>query len=443
MPNQVTIKTECAYIQEHPQINKVLAVIDATNLAKLIDVVGLTANPRKSKKNRITTAICETLRQSPSELRFKSKGMLISSSSCIPNQRGRFTLSFEDDKFEGVLDGGHNMLAVGLFILEEYFGDDANKKLRSIKNWDDFIEVWNSCKDDLQEVLSVFDFEMPVEIIYPNDKYQAEFPDFVFEISDARNNNASLSAGTKADHRGYYDVLKRMLDPEVDKNIEWKDGDGGRIKRDDIVAMSLIPLLALQNAGKLKTSTPQINPIAIYSSKGKCVDTFSDIFEKYSNDQGEVVDPLFLSAMSLLAELPGLYDRIYELFPDAYNSHSPGFGRMDCVRIYDSSKKSDKKYTRKQPRTKYYARECKNGYPDGFIIPIFAALCELMSIREDKLTWKTPDPAAFLEEHFDESVKLLVSAIKDNGYNPNKVGKSRGAYESMSTMFELISSKYL
>ena len=443
MSNQVTIKTECACIQDHHQINKVIAVINATNLAKLIDVVGLTANPRKSKKNSITTAICDTLEKSPSELRFRSKGMLISSSSCIPNQRNRFTLSFEDDKFEGVLDGGHNMLAVGLFILKEYFGEQAGKNLGSIKKWDDFIEVWKLHRDDLQDILPIFEFEMPIEIIYPNDKYQAKFPDLVFEISDARNNNASLSAGTKADHKGYYEVLKNALDNEVKSNVEWKDGDGGRIKRDDIVAMSLIPMLALQKASRLKPSCPQINQITIYSGKGKCVDTFSEIFEEYSNDEGIIEDTLFLSAISLLGELPRLYDLIYELFPDAYNSHSPGFGRMDCVRIYDPSKRSDKKYTRKQPRTKYYERECKNGYPEGFIIPVFAALCELMEVREDKLVWKMDNPTNFLRKHFDESVKLLVSVIKDSGYIPNEVGKKKGAYEGMSAMFELLASKYL
>ncbi len=433
----VTIKTECFCIQEHARINKVLATINAKNLAKLIDVVGLTANPRKSKKNKVTTAICETLKTSPEDFRFKSKGMLISSSSCIQRERGRFTLSFEDESYEGVLDGGHNMLAVGLFILEEYFGEDSNKQLSKVKNWDTFIELWHKNKENLSEVLDVFEFEMPIEIIYPTTEYNVQFPDAIFEISDARNNNSPLSSGTKADHKGYYEILKNALDEEIVEDVEWKDGTGKRIKREDIVAMSLIPLLALQNLEKLDQNLPHINPVLIYSSKAKCVEIFSLFFEKYSDNEGKINDKLFLSAMSLLREIPRLYDIIYENFPKAYNNNFGKFGRMDCVKIYDENKKGSS-YLSRPPLTKYYQKKCGAKYPEGFIIPIFAALSELMEVEGDKLKWKMSDPLDFIEKNLSKGVELLVNNIKDNNYNPNQVGKSKGPYDSMKVMFKLI-----
>ena len=438
MKNEITIKTECFCIQEHSKINKVLATVNSKNLAKLISVVGLTANPRKSKKNKITDAICDTLRTSPTDLRFKSKGMLISTSSCIQRERGRFTLSFENESYEGVLDGGHNMLAVGLFILEEFFGDQVPAELRKIKTWDTFIELWHKHSEELSEILDLFDFEMPIEIIFPTEEYHADFPDAIFEISDARNNNCALSSGAKADHKGHYEILKKELDDEISENVEWKDGEGKRIKRADIVVMSLIPLLALQEAKKLKPNVPQINPISLYSSKGKCVETFSLFLETYSDENGKITDELFLSAMKLLKELPRLYDIIYKNFPDAYNENSPGFGRIKCVKKYEEGKNGSS-YLKKPPLTKYYEEDCTAKYPDGYIMPIFTALASLMKIENNQLKWKMDSPENFLESNLSKGIKLLVHTIKDNSYDPNQVGKNKGAYDSVTTMFEFSS----
>ncbi len=439
---EITIKTECYCIQKHPKINKVLATINAKNIAKLLDVVGLTANPRKSKKNKITAAICDTLRTSPHDMRFKSKGLLISTLNCTQRERERFTLSFDDPNYEGVLDGGHNMLAVGLFILDEFFGDKPDPEFKKINNWDTFVEVWLKHKNELEKVLEFFEFEIPIEIIYPSEDHSEQFRDAIFEISDARNNNFALTAGTKADHKGYYKILKMAFDDVIKEEIEWKDGEGQRIKREDVVTMSLIPLLALQEAKALKEGVPTINPITFYSGKGKCVDTFSSFLEIYSdeNNDNKISDKLFLSAISLLRDLPKLYDLIYDLFPRAYNDNSSGFGRMKCVKIYDGVTTGES-YLSKPPLTKYYKQECSAKYPDGFIIPIFAGLAALMEVKGNEVKWKV-DPEKFIQDNLSEGITMLVNTIKDNDYNPNMVGKSKGAYDSMSLMFKyLISSK--
>ena len=432
----IVIKTNDHCIQEHPEINKVIATVDAKNIAKLLDVVGLTANPRKSKKNKVTKAICDTLKSSPKDMRFKSKGLLISTTECEPLQRGRFRLSFEDPAYEGVLDGGHNMLAIGLYILEEYFGDEASQEVRKIKQWDDFVEVWEKYKDDLDDLLESFEFEVPVEIIYPAEDHVPNFVESVLDISDARNNNSALTTGTKADHRGYYKILKEALDPVINEKVEWKDGDAGKtIKRDDIVSMSLIPLLALQECEKLSNDVPKINPVNIYSSKGKCVELFSQIFEHYADDDGNVSDKLIVSALALLKDLPRLFDEIYKRFPRAARDNGLHFGRMSAVKLYEKGK-TGKSYLRKPPVTKYYGDQCEAKYPDGFIVPIFASLYALIEVKDDALAWAVPDPVKFLEENLTECTRMLISTIKENDYNPQTVGKSVGAYEGMRMSFK-------
>ena len=422
----VTIKPESYVVQNHDKINKILGVLDAKNLAKVLNVVGLTANPRKSKCNKITNAIMESLEKSPDLFRFKSKGLLISTMRCEERQRGRIELSFDDPQFEGVLDGGHNMLAIGCFILTEYFGDPSHNEIRRIKKWDDFLQVWKKYQDDLSEVLETFDFKIPIEIIYPERLYESDFKESVLEISDARNNNSSLTAQTKADHKGYFDILKQCLDPEIEKYVEWKDNDINKyIKSQDIVALAIIPFIKLQKSNLLSERAPKLNPISIYSSKGKCVENYNLIYEIYKNDDGNITDKLIISAFNMMKDIPKIYDFIYEKFGDAYNSQSPGFGRIGCVRQDDKMKKF---------KTKFYKRPCKYNYPDGFVTPIIASLFSLMKLtkNKDKIEWAVDNPIDFFEEKFADCIKLLVSNIKENDYNPQTVGKSVGAYEGMS-----------
>ena len=52
--------------------------------------------------------------------------------------------------------------------------------------------------------------------------------------------------------------------------------------------------------------------------------------------------------------------------------------------------------------------------------------------NKDKIEWAVDNPIDFFEEKFADCIKLLVSNIKENDYNPQTVGKSVGAYEGMS-----------
>lgn len=433
--NTVTIKPEAFAIQEHQKLSKIVGVIDAKNLAKVLNVVGLTANPRKSKKNKITSAIIETLEKSPDLFRFKSKGLLISTMNCQILQRGRISLSFENPQFEGVLDGGHNMLAIGCFILAEYFGDQNHKEIKKIKKWDDFMRVWEDYHDELSDVLETFEFKVPIEVIYPEPQYEEYFRDTVLEISDARNNNSSLTAQTKADHKGYYEFFKACLDPVINENVEWKDNDIDKtIRSPDIVSLSLIPFYMLQEKGYLTEKAPRINPITIYSSKGKCVENYNKLFELYSDEDGGISNSMFSSALELMKDIPSLYDRIYKQFPDSYKNYSSRFGGISCVRKYEKGKRGGT-YLPRQPKTKFYAEDCEYSYPDGFIIPIVVALSSIMKVENDKVIWAVENPHDFVDENLTLCIKILMSNIKENDYNPNTVGKSSGAYEGMQMAF--------
>lgn len=432
----VIVKLEDVCVQDHPKIKKVIGTIDAANIAKLIDKVGLEANPRRSKVGRVTEAITETLEKNPGLMRFKSKGLLISTTNCDTLERNRFRLSFDNPRYEGVLDGGHNILAIALFILSKI---ESEYPIRRIRRWDELQPVWEEIRDQIGLVLqseSFEDFQVPIEILYPAQNLESnDFIDAVLEISDARNNNAELTAETKAHHSGYYDDLKNALAPEITINVEWTTNEIGRhIKSADIAALTLIPMLVLQNRGLLDSDIPPINPVNIYSSKSKCVQIFNEIMESVEDEDGKGNKVAINSALVMMKDIPRLYDLIYALFPEAYNSHSQRFGGIKSVKIYDGDKRGES-YLSKPAKTKFYADEVRYQYPDGFILPIVCSLTELMEVDSNGiLRWQT-DPDRFIKDNLDDCLEIFVHMIKSNNYDPQTVGKNTGAYLAMQMSF--------
>ncbi len=98
MKNSIILKTENSVVFNLGKIQKALCIINAENISKLLDRVSLTANPRESKKNKVTASIIDTLNTAPEEMVNRTKGLLVSTQKCEPLERGRFRLSFEDEK---------------------------------------------------------------------------------------------------------------------------------------------------------------------------------------------------------------------------------------------------------------------------------------------------------------------------------------------------------
>lgn len=430
MKKSIILKTDNSAVFNLGKIQKTFCVINAENISKLLDCVSLAANPRESKKNKVTVSIMDTLNTAPEEMVNRTKGVLVSTQKCESLERGRFRLSFEDEKTDGVLDGGHTLLAIGTFLLEKYHEAQSNRvpsDVQTIKCWKDFTEVWPKHSHLLENFVKEQSFSIPMEIISPTKNIDVDFADLVSEISYARNNNTPLTAGTKADNQGYYDILKANIDPNVVNLIAWKDNEAGKyIKREDIVALALIPFIALQKRGMLDKIN-SINPSVIYNSKSQCVDIYSKIIEEYQDEQGNLPE-VMNNALGLMKDIPKFYDLVYKRFPDAYNDAFPGgFGKITTVTVCNNSKKFS---------TKFYQHESSYKYPDGYILPFVCAFHELIIIDGNNgVRWATN-----IEELINDSskYKMLIGTIKDNYYNPQKVGKSSAAYAGCEMMMKLV-----
>lgn len=450
MQNSVILRIADAKVQKG-NLSKLVGNVSLANFCDLISSADLEANPREAKKSSVTQAIEDSLANESDIFQFMTKGVLVAAQKVDELDRNRYRLTFEDSRLEGILDGGHNTLAIGRYVLHQALlsaeGETkADAALSRIRHWEDLKQAWELHKDLIASVKeSLNPTLVPIEIIYPTDDAEGidVFRDKILKINAARNNNAQLTVETRANQKGIYDPLKLALDKRICKDVEWKANDGGRLKARDIVALSLIPLSKL---GFDDAKSAQESPTIIFSQKGLCVEIYNKIMSEKNGvvaattgEIVELVDEKVGQALSLMADIPRLFDLIYELLPDAYNSVSPGFGRIRGVKIYgegaEKYKENKEKYLRKAPVTRFYQREVKYDYGEGYIYPIVVALGTLIEVGEHSVRWKT-NPDDFLRKNLPEVMLSYRDMIVAQAYDPARVGKMSGAYNVVARTFE-------
>lgn len=364
-----------------------------------------------------------------------TKGILVAASEVEELDRSRFRLEFEDPDLEGILDGGHNSLAVGRYILKHVITSESGPEkaaatVKPLKTWSKFKEAWDQNISLIRDKKAALpDTRLPIEVIYPSaeDNGFEYFQEKVLTINAARNNNAQLSPETRANKRGYYDEIKENLDDQLLNEVEWKSNDGGRIKVRDLIALSLIPL---SKFGFEATESIKRSPTVLFSSKGQCV----DIYDKLMEEEGvveetkgnivEIVDPRAKNALALMADLPRLYDLIYQLLPDAYNKAGGKFGKITQVEMPKNGKGF---------RTHFYRKAADFRYGDGYFYPLVYGLSALMKVDGDKIGWVT-DPDQFLKNNMITIMKSFSAMIAGVNFDPAKVGKSSPAYNLASSL---------
>jgi hypothetical protein len=415
--------------------------VKAKEMLQLFDAADLEANPRSAKSGNVTEDILESITETPEIFAFKTKGVLVGASSYVRLQRNRLELSFINPKIEGVLDGGHNMLAIGTHILSKATGDMRVK--RRIKRWPDFKDQWELYRKEVEHLRKSatnvddegpLDFLIPLEILVPSDLEDAEvveqFNGSLLAICSARNNNVELTLETKANKKGYYEDLRQALPTGVAQRVEWKTNDGGDIKVRDLIALAWIPLSALD-----LPYTPELSPQNIYRNKGECAKMFDELMGLDAVSEptdGEYTRALHneqvRSAIILTGQLPELYDRIYRDFPYAYNDGGGKFGNINVVKM--------SKDMRTAPTTYFTGQPVDYSYPDGLIMPLVYGLKSLIEVDENGLVdWKQ-DPFNFLDTCLPNIVKKYRVILDAFRFDPQKVGKNEGSYELVLDAFE-------
>jgi len=451
----VDIKFEEGGDQLLKTARRITGLVRIKYIGKLINALDLDANPRNSKVGPVTNAIIETLEMSPELYPIKSKGILLGSSQLEAlDGKGRYGLTFENRKLEGVLDGGHNVLAIGMFLLEKALEDPKDKReLAKAKSWHAFKEVHSKHLDKFEEYLSSGDAALQhkvwVELIVPpsQDSVAVErFEGVLLEIQEARNNNVQLKQFNKTNHSGYFDELKRFMDKEVAERVEWKENDGGKIKVADLVALAWIPMMSLAMApedenGK-KIAPPSVT--ALYAQKAACVNRFDEFMacDGITSKTGAKVNldsmPVS-SALELAAQMPRIYDYISGHLATSYNKSGARYGRIQAVETLNKSSR--------QATSKFTEQLIDKKSPEGFVIPLVYAMRALIRKNDDGTLEWIIDPFTFLSKHLDPIVdnlrEFILNPDDETSGDPQKIGKNASVYKSclQAAQLEVMAAK--
>jgi len=449
-PTSITIKFDERAEQTFGDITKISGFVRGRHIIPIIDSLDLEANPRSARVGRVTNAIIESIVTTPKEFPFKTKGILLGATEYELLDRGRVKATFRERDKEGILDGGHNTLAIGIHILR--LAGVPETKIKKARDWVTFRTLWAASEEDVKQFrgsLAAFGasepdedelaFRIPVELIVPSDPDDevvvGEFQSSILEICAARNNNAELPMVAKSNQAGFYEDLKSLLPSTTASRIEWKPGEGGAVKVADLIALTWIPLSLLDPMPTDPGEKPVVAPIPqnLYRSKGECLAKYDDLMRLDAvtvehEGTAELRNPRVLSALKVAAKLPEVWDLIEERFPVLYNQAGGSYGRIVAVKKLNASASPK--------HSKFEGRVIPTASPDGFLWPLIYGVRALMRQQPDgTIAWIT-DPVAFLQHHQSEIVGAYMAVMQAFGWDPQNVGKAPLAYQHVTSAVE-------
>ena len=454
----VIIRFEDLTEQTVGDITKIVGLVQARFFVSIIDAFDLDANPRSAKKGTVTDEIQKTIAETPHFFPFMSKGVLLASSDYERLERGRWRLKPANPQIEGILDGGHNSLAIGLFILEQALNYQGQNLPNTVKTWTDFKMLWQQKRELIdgymsaiqkEEIENNVDFLVPVELLVPRNtsdsKCVSSFTNNLLEICEARNNNAELQEATKVNKKGHFKDLQEALrehNPRLESRVEWKTNEGGDIKAQHIVALSWV-VLNLVCPVKAENGSDRfveaVAPNKLYSAKGTCMGQYEKFMSSPDVTQvaedgyhHELINEEVRSAFRIAAELPDLYDYIYEYFPKYYNANGGHFQAIAACKKLNER--------RKVKVTPFNGKRVEMLSPDGFIMPLFYGLQILLAKRtvngSTEIYW-SQDPETFLNDHLEKIVADYMGNLNLCDYDPQKVGKAPKIYDDAIKAFKM------
>lgn len=454
MPTVVTIKFEQLARQTADGITRVSGFVRGSHFIPIVDALDLEANPRAARVGRVTHAIIDSIKTTPKEFPFKTKGVLLGATQFEILERGRVKAVFAERDKEGILDGGHNTMAIGMHVLRVAGVPEA--KVRKAKDWASFRALWDAEADTVKEYRASasgtsseidpddLNFLIPVELIVPSDPDDLvivdAFQSSILEICAARNNNAELVVAGKSNQAGFYEELKQLLPENISDRVEWKTGEGGAVKISDLIAMTWIPLGLLDpmpTDSNTKAITPPI-PQNLYRNKGECLTKFDDLMRLDSvtaQNDGKFTlhNESVRSALAVAATIPEVFDLIEELFPVAYNKADGKYGRISAVK-----KMND---TNGFKASNFEGRSISVLSPDGFLYPIVYGVRELMQQNsEGQIEWRV-DPLQFIRDHIGEIAEAYKAVVSALDWDPVRVGKAPLAYQVVVTAYQAAVAK--
>lgn len=484
----VQIQFETVARQMGDRLMKLVGLIGAQEVAKLMDAIGLTPNPRSPNVNRITKAIARTLEDCPELLQYKTKGLLIAG-KFLKSDGKICHFDFAGSSYGGILDGGHNFFALCREMVIDAVrakyasmkADDKRlrKKAEQVKSWQDLKDLWAvhnvvvkkflesvcvdtaDCFHQPRRLERKYSYLLPVEILSPvNDISDKDVNKIIHEISVARNNNVQLKEFAIAQHKGSYEYLKQVLPDELNRKIQWKSGENQHpIIPTKIIALTLIPLRKLFDADIVKKIDNAVNKrdvgdepeqervtfsevklMSMYTSTAACISNYSQIVDAVSNlaDEGrdeEDLKSVVTDSLEIVTELPELWDELEVNFQKLYEASSGAF------KSYAELPCNKKGPTKKESPTRFFSKQIQPGKYvacAGFVAPLFSSIAMAFTTynpkpEEKRVKWiinvkKIIEELNNPSEAFKKMMSAYIQLMDEQGYDPQDFGKNSMSY---------------
>jgi len=484
----VEIEIQCASVQTGKKLTKIIGLLSAKSLAAMMDGITLRPNPRSPNVNKITKAITHTLESDPELLQYKTKGVL-AAGKLVSNSGCHFDIDFSTPSYGGILDGGHNFLAIVRVMLIEAVRHKyptlkkedkrIRKEVEKIRSLRDLMDRWKTYGLIVKEMIDALEglpanakkqdklfrkmsFLLPVEVIVPcHGTTDNEVREIIHEISVARNNNVQLKEVAIAQHKGSYELLKHILPDEINSRVQWKCGENQcPIAPTKIVPLALLPLKKLEEAGVLgrlavaihanndadadaeETAFPPVKLMSMYTSTAGCISIYSQVIDAVANlnefgGDDELLGSV-LDSLAVIQDLPRVWDELEcqfeELFSAAVSGNEKKYAELSCNSKGPVKTETPTRfYTKQIPKGKFVSRA-------GFVTPLFMSMCSAFlayDVEEQKVKWLvSPDriiaEIAMPSKQCKAMMHDYVSLIKTVDYDPSKFGKAPMPYEALN-----------
>ena len=418
-------------------IRRVVGVVRISSLLSLISLATLESNPRRPKRNNIVESIRSEILSGDTLFTYKSRGLLVGAENVVELGPGRFELELVDQTIEGILDGGHNTLGIGLAILE--LSTHQSAQLKNVHDWYQFKEIWErsgvalcewekSCKLQKNDLLIGVEFILPE--VLEDEESLAVFRRSIIDICAARNSSTSLRSSTMLDKAGLLDPLKVRLKPILESRVQWTENGQGAVKADLLITKALVPFTVLsENFPILNSKGKRLvskSPTTLYASQSEAINLYREFMLSDSltsrtadyrrilkSSQGE-------SVFDIAAEIPEIYDYIYGKFPTAFNS--AGFGsleQIESVRKFNHRRRNALTLPMSGSPVKFV-------FPEALIQPILRGLSVLMryNSKSQRVEWIVDDVYQFIDDHLEQIAAPIAKAFTQNyAETPDRFGK--------------------
>jgi hypothetical protein len=244
------------------------------------------------------------------------------------------------------------------------------------------------------------------------------------EISEANNSSVQVKAQSLLELEGAFESLKEALKgTPLDGHVQWREGDDGAVKVEDIVAAMTCFRIDAYPMGKRHTRL-----INSYAYKTGLLSVFREEMERYHQ------------LAELLPQILEFQDYIRTQPRKTYNDQGGRFGALKFVDSIFTDAKGVKRDVPLPPFEMPFSHALKVEYRLNIaaIYPIMAAFRRFVQYADGQFRWTMPFPEVkiFWDNISVEVIDTTRISLQNEGYNLNALGKSRPHWDAIERIVE-------